>query len=164
MSKSSVAFQFMGGTLCVYRTGYGAENGGGYIAMSEEEIQWEAHEDDAGHTAWMPVPHSELIAIREATKRPAAGEAVKVTVEQLVDEGDMIVAKSRGTMDDLRYWVWRRLVKKAEWKAGSRKMVLTAVREFKNKLSWQRKIEADAMPEDELPAGTPIVPPGFMRR
>jgi hypothetical protein len=63
--KSSVAFGFEPGTLCIYRSGHGDKDGAGHIAFNEDKIQWEAHEDDAGHTVWVPIARSELLAIRD---------------------------------------------------------------------------------------------------
>jgi hypothetical protein len=62
--KQSAALSFDGGLITIYRKGFGAADGSGFLAFKDAELDW----DEEGYRS-SKVPNSELLALRDFLNR-----------------------------------------------------------------------------------------------
>ena len=94
--KTSEAFCFHDGSLTVKKTGYGDADGSGYIAFSDEALDYEPHEEDSGTTRFQNVSKDDLVALRDFLNRvlpaPAGANQASLPAEPRIAAFDATLA------------------------------------------------------------------------
>lgn len=63
--KRSYALSFIPGEISIQTDGYGDGNGDGYIAVDEDELEFEPRESRSGNIAVLKIKKSEWLSIRD---------------------------------------------------------------------------------------------------
>jgi hypothetical protein len=71
--KKSAVLCFDGGTLTINRDGFGDDNGRGYFAFDEDNVEWVPHDERAGCYLQFALAPSEMAELRDWLNKQLEG-------------------------------------------------------------------------------------------